>query len=299
MTQLFHITDRATWTAAQQAGEYRMSTRDVTLAEQGFIHCSLPHQLRGVAERLYGDADDLVVLVIDSAALSAPVRYQAPGPTDESFPHIHGPVPIDAVADVITVSRDAAGRLVLPYPGPAASEGIELSALTPGDWALWRRLRLAALAEAPHAFGSRLADWRGEGDREDRWRARLSIPGSYNVVAMLDGQPVGMASGVPAGEDGVLELISMWVAPVARGRGVGDRLVRAVEQWAGGTGAGVLRLAVVEGNDAADVLYRRNGFRRTGQLGDPMPDGVRRQYVMAKTLCTSIDDADGGAPAAG
>ena len=44
---------------------YRRSTRDVTLERRGFVHCSLFHQLRGVAEQVYADADDRVVLVID------------------------------------------------------------------------------------------------------------------------------------------------------------------------------------------------------------------------------------------
>jgi len=164
---------------------------------------------------------------------------------------------------------------------------IELRVLTPDDWPAWRELRLAALAEAPHAFGSRLADWQGDGDREQRWRDRLGIPGSYNVIAVLDGQPVGMASGVPAeGDDGAAELISMWVSPAARGRGVADRLVRAVEEWARQAGAGVLKLAVTEGNASAVALYQRRGFADTGELGDLMPDGVRREHVMAKLLTT-------------
>jgi uncharacterized protein (DUF952 family) len=49
MPRLVHITERAAWEAAARAGEYRMSTRGVTLEEQGFIHCSLPHQLRATA----------------------------------------------------------------------------------------------------------------------------------------------------------------------------------------------------------------------------------------------------------
>jgi uncharacterized protein (DUF952 family) len=114
VTKLLHITERATWTAASQAGEYRVSTRNVTLEEQGYIHCSLPHQLRGVAEHLYRDADDLVVLVIDSTKLSVPVRYEAPDPTAERYPHIYGPVPTGAVEEVVTVTRDATGRLGLP-----------------------------------------------------------------------------------------------------------------------------------------------------------------------------------------
>ena len=159
---------------------------------------------------------------------------------------------------------------------------IELRVLTPDDWRAWRQLRLAALAEAPYAFGSRLADWQGDGDREKRWRARLSIPGSFNVVAVLDGEPAGMASGVPAG--GAVELISMWVGPAARGHGVGDHLVQAVVRWARRAGAEVLRLAVVPGNENAVALYRRNGFRLTGELGDLMPDGVSREHIMAKDL---------------
>ncbi|MDQ3484833.1 MAG: GNAT family N-acetyltransferase [Actinomycetota bacterium] len=112
----------------------------------------------------------------------------------------------------------------------------EIRTLSPDDWPVWRGLRLAALAEAPEAFGSRLADWLGEGDREGRWRDRLSIPGSYNIVAMLDDQAVGMASGLPTADDGVVELISMWVAPTAHGRGVGDALPCEVE-WPTAEGA--------------------------------------------------------------
>lgn len=101
---------------------------------------------------------------------------------------------------------------------------------------------------------------------------------------MLDGQPVGMASGVPTDHDGIVELISMYVAPAGRGRSVGDHLVRAVEQWARLVGARTLRLAVVEDNEHARALYQRNGFRETGELGGPMPDGLRREHVMTKSL---------------
>ncbi|MGH3153185.1 MAG: DUF952 domain-containing protein [Streptosporangiaceae bacterium] len=114
MAELFHITERAVWLEAVRAGDYRMSTRGVTLEQEGYIHCSLPHQLRGVAEYLYSDADDLVVLVIDSTKVPAPIRREAPAPGAEQYPHIYGPLPVAAVTSVITVSRDAAGRLVLP-----------------------------------------------------------------------------------------------------------------------------------------------------------------------------------------
>lgn len=114
MTELLHITGRAHWERAVLAGEHRMSTGEVTLEQEGFIHCCLPHQLAGVAGRYYRDSDDLVVLVIDSARLTVPVRFERPEPGAEEYPHIYGAVPVDAVTRVITVSRDADGRLVFP-----------------------------------------------------------------------------------------------------------------------------------------------------------------------------------------
>lgn len=149
---------------------------------------------------------------------------------------------------------------------------------------IWRELRLGALAEAGYAFGSRLADWQGDNDLEARWRGRLAVTGSYNLMAFIDGQAVGMASGVPTDQDHTVELISMYVAPSGRGRGVGDLLVQRVEQWARQAGADTLRLAVVEDNRNARALYQRSGFSDTGELGDFMPDGVRREHIMTKRL---------------
>lgn len=112
--ELFHLADRTEWMAAAAVGEYRISTRGVTLAEQGFIHCSLRHQVRGVAEAYYADADDLVLLVIDSTQVPSPIRYEAPADGAEEYPHIYGPLPAGAVVDVVPLSRDLAGQLILP-----------------------------------------------------------------------------------------------------------------------------------------------------------------------------------------
>ena len=175
---------------------------------------------------------------------------------------------------------------------------MELRVLTVGDWCTWRQLRLAALAEAPYAFGSRLADWQGDGDREERWRERLAIPGSVNVVAVVDGQPAGMVSGVLAGE-GAAEMISLWVSPAVRGRGGADQLGQAVGGGARGIHAGVLLLAVTPGNENAVALYRRHGFSYTGQAGELMPDGVHRELLMARTLTETADAWPPPPPSAG
>ncbi|HEY0700829.1 MAG TPA: glycosyltransferase, partial [Micromonospora sp.] len=66
-------------------------------------------------------------------------------------------------------------RPMIDEPLDDRAGGARLRALDPEDWRLWRVARLAALAEAPYAFGSQLADWQGPGDREERWRSRLSL----------------------------------------------------------------------------------------------------------------------------
>jgi ribosomal protein S18 acetylase RimI-like enzyme len=158
---------------------------------------------------------------------------------------------------------------------------VTLRVLTTDDWPLWRTLRRAALTDAPHAFKSRLADWHS--GEEERWRARLETPGAHHLAAMLDGHAVGMASGLP-GQGGTRELRSVWVSARARGRGIGDRLITAVESWALESGGAVLKLTVLVGNEPAISLYRRNGFIAAEELAVIMPDGMTREHVMLKAL---------------
>lgn len=156
---------------------------------------------------------------------------------------------------------------------------IELRVVGPDDWRVWRALRLDALAGAPEAFGSRLADWQGSGDREARWRDRLSIRGALDLIAFVDDVPVGAASGVPTDAAGCRELISMWVTPGVRGRGVGDDLVCSIANWASAQGASMLQLSVKELNLPARRLYDRHGFVDSG-----LPVNDEGELVLVKQL---------------
>lgn len=154
---------------------------------------------------------------------------------------------------------------------------IEVRDTAPDDWRDWRVVRLRALEEAPYAFGSKLADWQGDGDLEQRWRSRLTtVP--KNVIAWLDGSPVGQAGGMHTDVQGRPELISMWVAPEARGTGAGDGLIQAIRQWAIDDGAHSLALWVKVDNRAAIGLYERQGFVRSAA---PVVDG---EFEMIQTL---------------
>jgi ribosomal protein S18 acetylase RimI-like enzyme len=159
---------------------------------------------------------------------------------------------------------------------PSLRGPVELREIGPDAWQTWRSVRLDALREAPDAFSSRLAHWQGAGDAEARWRGRLeAVP--FNVVAFLDARPVGQASGTGRDSEGKVELISLWVAPEARGRGVGDALTAAVIAWARRQGARRVALQVRRANDRAVALYARQGFAPTGQ---PCQDAAELEMAL-------------------
>jgi glutathione S-transferase len=98
--ELFHIALAADWAAAQSTGEYTVSTRGRTLAEESFIHCSFADQVDATAARFYADVDDAVLLRIDPRRLSSRVEIEDLYGTGEHFPHVYGPIPVTAVVDV-------------------------------------------------------------------------------------------------------------------------------------------------------------------------------------------------------
>ena len=138
----------------------------------------------------------------------------------------------------------------------------ELVRLDADGWRDFRDVRLASLADAPGAFGSRHADWVDA--PEERWRSRLTdVP--LTVVARTETGLVGVVSGVPS--DDHVELISMWVAPEHRGTGLARRLIAAVVEWAGAQGRDTV-LMVRDDNARAIAAYERAGFTDLGVPAD-------------------------------
>ena len=100
-----HITTVDHWEDAQRAGTYEGDT----LATEGFIHCSTREQVAVVANARFRGREDLVVLHIDESRLSAPVKYENLEGGEELFPHIYGPLNLDAVGDV-TILKSVGGE---------------------------------------------------------------------------------------------------------------------------------------------------------------------------------------------
>lgn len=108
---IFHLAEAAEWEAALHVGEYRRSTLELTLEEEGFIHASFADQVQATADRYYRGRHDIVLLRIDPTAVPAPIRVEDLSGRGVSFPHIYGPLPTDAVAAAVPVPCGIDGRL--------------------------------------------------------------------------------------------------------------------------------------------------------------------------------------------
>ena len=106
---------------------------------------------------------------------------------------------------------------------------MDIVRIGPADWEQFRAVRLASLSEAPEAFGSRHADWVDA--PAERWQDRLTqVP--LTLLARSGTDVVGVVGGQPV-DDRWVELISMWVAPAARGAAVAGHLIEAVRGLGG------------------------------------------------------------------
>jgi GNAT superfamily N-acetyltransferase len=151
----------------------------------------------------------------------------------------------------------------------------------PGDWQAMRDIRLEALKTAPTAFGSTYEREAVFGEQD--WLRRIARGGNFLAHIPETSEPVGLIGGYPESAD-VVELVSMYVRPQARGRGVGEALVATVFGWARERGAKTVQLWVTESNDHARALYERCGFEPTGER-QPLPsDPAQDEIAMARPL---------------
>lgn len=93
MAIIYHITTKAEWQLAAARGRYEAAS----LAEEGFIHCSEERQIAGVLQRYYAGKTHLLKLSIDTAKLTSSLYYDWSPSVADTFPHIYGPINLDAV----------------------------------------------------------------------------------------------------------------------------------------------------------------------------------------------------------
>jgi GNAT superfamily N-acetyltransferase len=159
---------------------------------------------------------------------------------------------------------------------------VTIQRLQPDEIERLRRIRLAALKDAPDAFGSTYQEaiaW-----PNDRWQQQLrQLP---TFLAVVDGVDCGVVRSCPHPQQAhVAYLISMWVVPHVRRTGVGVVLIDAVIDWAKAEGCHQLLLDVCHHNPAAMTLYERQGFKPTGNTGHlPPPREHIQEFEMVLNL---------------
>jgi glutathione S-transferase len=94
---IYHLALANEWRDAKAGAVYERSTRGQSLQEVGFIHASGSHQVETTYGRFYADAGQVLLLTIDPRRLAAPLRWEPAPESGECFPHIHGPLPLEAV----------------------------------------------------------------------------------------------------------------------------------------------------------------------------------------------------------
>jgi ribosomal protein S18 acetylase RimI-like enzyme len=156
----------------------------------------------------------------------------------------------------------------------------ELRTVGADDWRVMRDIRLDALREAPYAFGSTYAE--AAAYPQETWMAHAAS----SILAYrpeLGSGPVGLVASIQE-VPGVLELVSMWVRPRARGRQVGSALVGAIVERARTRQLPQVHLWVTESNKPARRLYEGCGFSPTGER-QPLPsDPSLMELAMARAV---------------
>jgi uncharacterized protein (DUF952 family) len=99
MAIIYHVTSSEEWDSAKAKGFYEASS----LKTEGFIHCSEASQVKGVLERYFSGQNHLVKLVIDTNKLTSALKYELAPSINESFPHVYGPINLEAVISVETI----------------------------------------------------------------------------------------------------------------------------------------------------------------------------------------------------
>jgi uncharacterized protein (DUF952 family) len=101
MAIIYHVTTAEEWKGAHEKGYYEAPS----LATEGFIHCSEESQVEGVLQRYYKGQGGLLKLTIDTEKLTQRLQYDLAPSINEKFPHIYGPLNLDAVIQVASIDK--------------------------------------------------------------------------------------------------------------------------------------------------------------------------------------------------
>ena len=159
---------------------------------------------------------------------------------------------------------------------------MRIRAVADSELAELKEIRLRALAEAPHAFGSTVEREQDRAPEDYRpW-----ITDGITFVAEDDDGWHGLGHGrLDKEKPSLAYVMAMWVEPAYRGTKVGALILDTVMDWARAQGASAISLGVTDGNSPAEALYRSRGFEPTGQR-EPLQSDPTRECVFLERPVT-------------
>ena len=115
---ILHLLSHESWVEAQALGQLIAPS----VATEGFAHCSTEHQMVDVANKYYRGTSNMVLLNVDPTKLTSELKFEPPAHIDGSpalpheplFPHIYGPINLDAVIEVIDFPCNEHGAFTAP-----------------------------------------------------------------------------------------------------------------------------------------------------------------------------------------
>lgn len=97
------------------------------------------------------------------------------------------------------------------------------------------------------------------------------------IVAELEDEPVGVVTGSVSNGDGEIEWL--FVAPEARGRGVGTELFEAGRDALAERGADTVRAAVLSENEEGEMFFEQFGYERIGNRDTDIGEQSYSTYI--------------------
>lgn len=212
----------------------------------------------------------------------------------EKLRHVHLRESLfDAVekAPIVAASGTSSSLRSVPFDGPGRrhhSGGVRVRHVLADEHAALRELRLASLASDPEAFGSTYARdaarppefWTG-------WSARSEEGTTERTFVLTNDEDSWLGLVIVRLEESTssaAELLAMWVAPEARGRGAAQSLCDACAAWAKERGCEELTLSVAVDNEGAQRAYTKAGFAVRGQTTSSHGERTLDVLVMSRTL---------------
>lgn len=258
MRTIFHLTTKMAWEQSQISGCHESET----LTTEGFLHLSRPHQLHGVVSRYFQGVSNLVLLQVNQEEVTAPVKYE--GGEDNKFPHIYGPLNLDAVVGVFDLDHKERD-----FQLPAELQLVEDTLIRlglPGDEAeitsvhthAWQQSYKGIvpdtfLAERPLSFHSRLKWWKSVVEGKDPWTVYVAESAMHGIIGFCGFGPAREEELKSHGEVGAIYCLNEY-----KGKGVGAALLRAAHAHQKKSGHSHSYLWVLEENPTVN-FYRRMG----------------------------------------